>query len=196
MAWFIEARPTVRVTEMPTETRTNRELLQLSEHVRQSGPVPLGALPSELHITNRPRRVTHLIDGGPYMASSDLRDLITEFEPETVFHPVQLRRSQRGQVIEEYYYINPVDPVDAIIPDAGRHVRCSTRASDGLPSFNFSYLPDLEFHLRRSAVAGRHLWHDVRQTVVSGLFMSDEFLEEAKRRGLDDWRILAPCREV
>ncbi len=195
MAWFVEARPTVRIEWMPDDPRTSGEIVELAEHVKTIGPVHAGSLASELFIKNRPRKVTNLIDGAPYIASPALRDLITEFEPKTVFHPVQLRRSQRGQVIGEYYYINPVDPVDAVIPDAGHLVDCGP-TGDGQPCFTISRQPWLEFHLRKSAIAGRHLWHDVRQVVVSGLFMSDEFLEEAKRRGLDDWRVLAPCKEV
>ena len=196
MAWFIEARSTVHARRMPNDPRTSKEVNALYQQARL-GPAPIlaDALPMELYIENRPRKITNLIDGGVLMASPALSNLIAEFEPETILHPVQLRRSQRGQVIAEYYYINPVDPVDAVVPGAGCRVDCRP-TSLGQASFGISRVPDLEFVLRRSEISDRHLWHDVRQVVVGGMFVSDEFLEEAKRRELDDWRVLAPCLEV
>ncbi len=202
MAWFVSGAysgsGSVPLSRMPDDSRTSAEIVKYSDSARAGVPLELGCLPNELYL-RKPRKVlSHLTmacDGIP-IVSKELRTLVEKWEPTpTIFHPVSLRKSKTGPVIDEYYFMNLVGPVDAIVFGSGNHVEHSF-LEDGRYCFNYSQIPELEFHVKKSRVGRRHVWLDIGQVVAKGFFISEAFAAELERLGIHTIERIAPCVEV
>lgn len=202
MAWFIKGKisgPGVVPTARKDESFPSEEMVRLSDSARVGGRLPDGSLPTELYLTRPRKSISNLFSAcnGMMVVSRELRELIAEYEPENaLFHPVDMFRSKTGPLIDEYYFLNLINPLDAIVPQPSEWVSYNAHA-DGRPSFNMRAEGNhVRLTVLSSIVSQRDVWVDVRQTVHRGFFVSDRFLDALVERQLKTIDKIAYCMEI
>ena len=124
--------------------------------------------------------------GYDVFVNQEVKSLIERMESaEHFFHPLELHLKS-GEVLRGSHFLLRVGGiVDGILPEESQ---VKPYIKDGKLRFYRATTARPKVTWRAAAISGKHLWVD--QYFVSGIFCSDEFMDELKRRKIGHFRAI------